>query len=331
MSLSIRCDACAKPLRVKAELAGKRIKCPGCGQVVAVPKPEEAAAPWWQGQETTPQPVPKPEQVAAAPLSPPAPTSPESDPLIRTACQECGRLLHVKKALAGKRIKCPHCSSLQTVPQEEQSPAWGMDGGQESSGAGVPLYLETYLARPEKAWDVLVAALSKHSACEVLTKDRTARQVTFRMTEGGLLVTVVLSGDDRTEAALVFDDSQVPEAKLAEVGQLGKGLAVCKDLPVRQAGKVLLQTGAKAVVLTALDKAGKRIGGPAEQAANKNAGVLRLVIGLLLLGFGLVATAVSHESASAGGTYSVFYGAIIMGAVLALAGAYGMVTGRDVS
>lgn len=39
MSLSIVCDRpdCRRPLRVKAELAGKRIKCPGCGHVMTVP------------------------------------------------------------------------------------------------------------------------------------------------------------------------------------------------------------------------------------------------------------------------------------------------------
>ncbi|HTU23033.1 MAG TPA: DUF1583 domain-containing protein [Gemmataceae bacterium] len=35
--ISLRCSGCEKTLKVKAELAGKKIKCPQCGQVVLVP------------------------------------------------------------------------------------------------------------------------------------------------------------------------------------------------------------------------------------------------------------------------------------------------------
>jgi serine/threonine protein kinase/predicted RNA-binding Zn-ribbon protein involved in translation (DUF1610 family) len=37
-TLYLPCSACGKRLKVKAELAGKKVKCPQCGQVVAVPK-----------------------------------------------------------------------------------------------------------------------------------------------------------------------------------------------------------------------------------------------------------------------------------------------------
>ncbi len=37
MSISVKCSGCAKRLQVKDELAGKRIKCPACAQVVVVP------------------------------------------------------------------------------------------------------------------------------------------------------------------------------------------------------------------------------------------------------------------------------------------------------
>ena len=48
MSISIVCGSCQKRLAVKDELAGKRIKCPGCGTVVpvlAAPSPKPASAP----------------------------------------------------------------------------------------------------------------------------------------------------------------------------------------------------------------------------------------------------------------------------------------------
>lgn len=43
--ISLSCDHCDKPLRVRDELAGKRIKCPGCGGVVAVPVDADEDAP----------------------------------------------------------------------------------------------------------------------------------------------------------------------------------------------------------------------------------------------------------------------------------------------
>src|SRR5688572_19109996 len=37
MSLLFNCPKCDKKLKIQDELAGKRVKCPGCGQVVSVP------------------------------------------------------------------------------------------------------------------------------------------------------------------------------------------------------------------------------------------------------------------------------------------------------
>ena len=47
MSLSIRCENpdCRKPLRVTDELAGKRVKCPACGQVMSVAAQAAASEP----------------------------------------------------------------------------------------------------------------------------------------------------------------------------------------------------------------------------------------------------------------------------------------------
>jgi WD40 repeat protein len=56
-SLSFPCSACGKKLRARAELAGKKLKCPQCGQPVAVPENQTAAtvvAPprrWWARPE----------------------------------------------------------------------------------------------------------------------------------------------------------------------------------------------------------------------------------------------------------------------------------------
>ena len=39
MSLSVACPDCDKSLKVKDELAGKKIRCPACSSVIAIPKP----------------------------------------------------------------------------------------------------------------------------------------------------------------------------------------------------------------------------------------------------------------------------------------------------
>ena len=44
MPVSFRCDACQKPLRVNDERAGRRIRCPACGEAVTVPTPAAAEA-----------------------------------------------------------------------------------------------------------------------------------------------------------------------------------------------------------------------------------------------------------------------------------------------
>lgn len=41
MTTSIRCPGCQSTLRVRPELAGKRVKCPKCGKPVQVPAEEE--------------------------------------------------------------------------------------------------------------------------------------------------------------------------------------------------------------------------------------------------------------------------------------------------
>ena len=43
--LTFTCTACQKKLSVKEELAGKKVKCPGCGAVMAVPAPVPAGGP----------------------------------------------------------------------------------------------------------------------------------------------------------------------------------------------------------------------------------------------------------------------------------------------
>lgn len=78
MSIKATC-ACGAEFNLKPELAGKRVKCPTCGQAFTVPKPQAAAD------------------------------------LIQVTCQ-CGKSMRAKPELAGKRVKCPACGGVVQVP-----------------------------------------------------------------------------------------------------------------------------------------------------------------------------------------------------------------------
>jgi phage FluMu protein Com len=61
---------------------------------------------------------------------------------IHLGCEGCGRLLSVKEALAGRRIKCPHCGAIQTVPKgaltEEEAATGAGPGRREPAGEARP-------------------------------------------------------------------------------------------------------------------------------------------------------------------------------------------------
>src|SRR5262245_16664682 len=52
-AISFSCTGCGKPLKVKVELVGKKVKCPGCGTVVVVPSEitEGAGSPGIENRE----------------------------------------------------------------------------------------------------------------------------------------------------------------------------------------------------------------------------------------------------------------------------------------
>jgi serine/threonine protein kinase/formylglycine-generating enzyme required for sulfatase activity len=64
--ITLACSACQKKLSVKESLAGKNVKCPGCGQVVPVPAPATAAMADKEDVRTLP-PVTSPDAPTAAP------------------------------------------------------------------------------------------------------------------------------------------------------------------------------------------------------------------------------------------------------------------------
>jgi DNA-directed RNA polymerase subunit RPC12/RpoP len=81
--MEVRC-LCGQRLLAKRELAGKRVKCPRCSDIVVLPGLEEANA-------TTRHFV--------------------------VCCQQCSQRFLARNELAGKAVRCPTCGQPLTVPK----------------------------------------------------------------------------------------------------------------------------------------------------------------------------------------------------------------------
>lgn len=82
MTIDATCS-CGKTLRVPDQYAGKRVKCPGCGQALAVPAGGSAA--------------------------------PASAGSQQAACK-CGAKFKVTPQLSGKKVRCPKCKEVMQLP-----------------------------------------------------------------------------------------------------------------------------------------------------------------------------------------------------------------------
>lgn len=100
MSIKATCP-CGAVFRTSSDLAGKRVKCPTCGQPTTVPPPASAS------------------------------------PTIRVEC-ECGKVFQVKSELAGKRVKCSSCGQAVTIHHARRDsalPGSGLSSGDPLAGS----------------------------------------------------------------------------------------------------------------------------------------------------------------------------------------------------
>jgi predicted RNA-binding Zn-ribbon protein involved in translation (DUF1610 family) len=94
---AFQCNGCGARMRVPAAKAGKSGKCPKCGGIVQIP----AAPP------TVPS------------LPPSASPMMTDDGRIKFACDSCGGSLKVPVEAVGRRVKCPKCQTIATVPDPD--------------------------------------------------------------------------------------------------------------------------------------------------------------------------------------------------------------------
>lgn len=127
MPITLSCT-CQARLKVPDTAAGRKIKCPKCGNAVSVPA---ADAP-------IPDPAPKPPvEPPISPVRTPAQIPPGAP--IAVACT-CGAKLRVPTAAAGKKVKCPKCGEAISVPEgaNTQPPAAEPDVATESAAPEKP-------------------------------------------------------------------------------------------------------------------------------------------------------------------------------------------------
>jgi len=128
MAIKFNCS-CGRELNVKDSLAGKKGKCPACGQIVEVPTPGEAA------------PERVEEKVAAAP--PPAPEV-ETKP-----CRHC------KKPIPIDAVFCIHCGThLRTGKKHQTEEGGAAEAGDYNFFKAAP----DLLTKPMDAIGVIVEA-----------------------------------------------------------------------------------------------------------------------------------------------------------------------------
>jgi hypothetical protein len=101
----VQCS-CGKQLRVPDQYAGKKVKCPECGQPNAVPAGRPTAA--------TVKASAKPAAARTMASPPPLPAAAPAGKI--TFQCSCGQAMAAKTEHAGMKTKCPSCTSVVTIP-----------------------------------------------------------------------------------------------------------------------------------------------------------------------------------------------------------------------
>jgi hypothetical protein len=106
MAISFHCN-CGKKLAAKDDFAGRRLKCPGCGEVLTIPGHPTAATP-----ELTPA------GKTEAMRSRVGKTASTIAAFVRFAC-DCGRKMKAYRGDIGSEVDCPRCGRELTIPAKD--------------------------------------------------------------------------------------------------------------------------------------------------------------------------------------------------------------------
>ena len=123
MAIEFKCQSCQQDVTTPDEAAGKKGKCPHCGEVMRIPELSRSS------------PLNSPQ--AAAP-SKPAATPAASSGGIEFSCPQCGNVVNTPASAAGKKGKCPHCGVVMSIPMASQRGAAKAAGASGIRSAGKP-------------------------------------------------------------------------------------------------------------------------------------------------------------------------------------------------
>jgi hypothetical protein len=108
MTIQFQCD-CGQALAARDDYAGKRVRCTGCGNIIAAPNGSSARRP--AVTEPTPQPA--------------------AGEMIRFQCA-CGQTCQASPEHAGRKTRCPKCGEVVSIPG-------GAAGGVTAAPRAVPM------------------------------------------------------------------------------------------------------------------------------------------------------------------------------------------------
>ena len=128
--IKFHCKSCGQSISVDNKLAGKRGKCPKCGDIVVVPDaPAKIEFPCRDCGQKIAVPrsyagkkgrCPNCKSIVIVPGH--ATASPKSIKTVCFACSACSGKIEVPEASRGKLIECPKCGSFVEVPSQRAAP-----------------------------------------------------------------------------------------------------------------------------------------------------------------------------------------------------------------
>ena len=104
MSFEVQCGQCAQRFAAAPHLAGKQVRCPGCGGAISVPLSADQA-PIRAAMADSPPSFGPPPIVARTSASP-----------WEVQCGQCAKRFAASEQLAGKHVRCPGCGGIITIP-----------------------------------------------------------------------------------------------------------------------------------------------------------------------------------------------------------------------